>query len=99
MFRPIIGCFTCRDDYQYTEDLLALDCCQPQSGKEPVQEKLEGIYSPLFVEEMLAHHPDRCFMEYLLSGIKEGFHIGFNRSGNLLLLRGRICIQYAIILM
>lgn len=48
-----------------------------------MQEKLEGVCSPLVVdhwEEMLSHHPDRNFVEYLLSGIKEGFRIGFNRS-------------------
>ena len=63
--------------------MLALDSCRPQSGKEHVQEKRKGVCSPLIVdywEERLAHHPDRCFVEYLLSGIKEGFHIGFSHS-------------------
>ena len=74
--------FTCTDGYQYTEDLLALDHCRPQPGKEPVQERLRGVCSPLVAdhwEEMLAHHPDRRFVEYLMSGIKEGFRIGFRR--------------------
>ena len=72
------------DSYQYTENLLALDQCCPQPGKVSVQERLEGVYSPLVVhrwEQMLVHHPDRRFTEYLLSGIKDGFRIGFCRSG------------------
>ena len=44
---------------------------------------MKGVCSPLIVEHwegMLTRHPDRCFVEYLLSGIKEGFRIGFARS-------------------
>ena len=80
-FRDYYFNITCTDGYQYMEDLLALDRCCPHFEKEPAQEKLEGVCSPLVVdhwEVMLSHHPNRNFVEYLLSGIKEGFRIGFN---------------------
>lgn len=40
------------------------------------------IVTPLVHEEWLialASHPDKAFTEYLLTGIKNGFHIGFDR--------------------
>lgn len=43
---------TCTDGYQYTEDLLALDHCRPQPGREPVQERLAGVCSPLVVNHL-----------------------------------------------
>ena len=33
---------------------------------------------------MLAQHPDRQYVAYLLSGIQEGFRIGYERGGHLL---------------
>ena len=43
-------------------------------------------YSPLVGEkwaQWLKHHPDRRFAEYILTGIRQGFCIGFNRMQTL----------------
>ena len=44
--------------------------------------------SPLHVEAWTAaihNHPDQRFASYLISGLHEGFHIGFNRESKLVL--------------
>ena len=45
-----------------------------------MQERLLGVFTPLHVdrwESLLAQHPDRYYMDYILTGIKEGFRVGF----------------------
>ena len=66
--------------YLYTSDLLELDQCRPQSGKWTVQERLLGVFTPLHVdrwESSLTQHLDRDYVDYILTGIKEGFRVGF----------------------
>ena len=49
------------------------------------QEKLGGIFTPLKLEHwesLLASHPDKEYVNYLLRGIREGFRIGFKKSGS-----------------
>ena len=60
--------------YLYTSDLLKLGAfCQadvkPQLGK--------GSH-PYHLASLLCHHPDRCFVSWLLRGLDEGFPIGFD---------------------
>lgn len=67
--------------YQYTADLLALDRTATKLLAGPGDPRLTAITTPLKWNEwakMLAHHPDRPFANYILSGISEGFRVGFN---------------------
>ena len=51
------------------------------------QKRLMGVFTPLKVaewEHMLAQHPDRQYVAYLLRGIQEGFRIRYERGGHLL---------------
>ena len=69
--------------YPYTGDLVRLDQCRPKIGEEKVQGRLAGVVTPLKLaqwEHMLAHHPDREYVAYILSGIQEGFRIGYQRG-------------------
>ena len=68
--------------YPYTADLLGLSKSHPStSPKEKViQEKLSETVTPLQFtqwEALLADHPDRTYVDYILAGIREGFRIGF----------------------
>ena len=48
-----------------------------------MQERLSGVFTPLHLpqwESMLANHPDRSYVEFILNGIRDGFRIGFSRS-------------------
>jgi len=43
------------------------------------------VFTPLRLvqwESLLASHPDRDYVNYILRGIKEGFRIGFKASGS-----------------
>ena len=67
--------------YSYTQHLLEL---QAHTDAEPIPlpPSALNITTPLIYhqwEKALALHPDRQFVQYLLSGIKQGFHIGVNR--------------------
>ena len=68
--------------YMYTQDLLQLKACR--SGREQVlSDHARIITTPLMVaacswEQALHHHPDRPFCDYIMRGIREGFHVGFN---------------------
>ena len=67
--------------YIYSPHLLALESCKP-AQEEYKQGELSGCHSPLKVEawtKELSGHPDHFFSTYILKGITEGFHIGFNR--------------------
>ena len=68
--------------YLYTEDLRELNRCTPTLGSTAVHEKLLGIHTPLVVahwESMLASHPDREYVDYLIKGIRDGFRVGYQR--------------------
>ena len=48
-----------------------------------MQERLSGVFTPLNLpqwESMLADHPDRNYVEFILNGIRDGFRIGFSRA-------------------
>ena len=66
--------------YPYRDQLRALESFKPPF---PVIQPagLKQITTPLdsaLWEEALSSHPDKQFAEYVVSGIKEGFRIGFN---------------------
>ena len=60
-----------------------LDQCRLKIREENVQGRLAGVVTPLKLaqwEYMLAHHPDREYVAYILSGIQEGFRVGYQRG-------------------
>ena len=70
-------------NYLYTQDLLALDSHRPLRDSSTSGAQYD---SPLVWErwaQLLEHHPDRRFVEYILTGIRQGFCIGFNRDQRL----------------
>lgn len=72
---------TLRHQYQYTADLLELEACRPESIVRLPREATQ-ITTPLIApawEQALAAHPDPEFRQYILQGIRQGFHIGYNR--------------------
>ena len=67
--------------YPNTEDLLKLD--QIGARAPMARSGLQAVITPLVLphwESLLADHPDKNYVGYLLKGIKEGFRIGFNRQ-------------------
>ena len=72
------------DLYLYTADLLALGLCHPPLS--PHHPLLGAVQTPLRVSacaSALTADPDRAFVRFLLSGIKEGFRISFRRPAPL----------------
>ena len=70
--------------YPYTIDLLQLNYCT-ESRPEILPTQALKIMTPLVTSEweaLLANHPDRQLVRYLLTGITEGFRIGFQRGLN-----------------
>ena len=69
------------------EDLLALDSHSPARVTAiSAQTSHLQDHSPLVGEkwaQWLKYHPDRRFAEYILTGIRQGFRIGFNRMQTL----------------
>ncbi|KAL5493834.1 hypothetical protein EMCRGX_G015066 [Ephydatia muelleri] len=68
--------------YQYMEDLLALDHCRatPDTWHVPLQNG-SYIVTPLgWVEwdEVLNHQPDQQFIANIVSGLRQGFRVGFD---------------------
>ena len=60
--------------------LQALDSCRPIQQLS-LPNELHVITTPLRVsawEEALSKHPDRQFANYVVSGLKNGFRIGFD---------------------
>ena len=61
----------------YTSQLMQLDSCRPPSN--PVLPTLSNLtaitspFSPDAWEDALTTHPDRDYVSYLLSGMKQGF--------------------------
>jgi len=48
--------------------------------------RLSAISTPLKAQEwssLLSNHPDQQFVAYLVKGMSEGFHIGFDHSREL----------------
>ena len=75
--------FECTGAFRYTNDLIELDRISSRGAQQQVQERLLGIITPLVLEHwesMLASHPDRKFVRYILQGIHDGFRIGFDGS-------------------
>lgn len=69
-----------RVDYPYTKDLLELDG-QRQIKVADIPPMLTGCPTPLRWREWdegLREHPDNNFASYVVSGIREGFRIGFD---------------------
>ena len=68
-----------------------MDLLELEKHKGPVNElsrsgKLAPIISPLQTQkwaELLRAHPDQSFAQYILQGLRCGFHIGFKRGSNL----------------
>ena len=64
------------------DDLLAIDSCRPPgSWVPPSSLAISRTATPLKAEkweEALASYPDKRFTQYILSGIREGFRIGFD---------------------
>ena len=58
--------------YRYMQDLLALEATASGVPATPLV--------PLAWAHALANHPDKQFVEYILKGIRYGFHIGVERS-------------------
>ena len=65
--------------YQYTQDLLALDRIRSYSVAKKQLHLFSEVVTPLRADEwcaLLAAHPDRQFIDYILDGIAEGFRVG-----------------------
>ena len=76
--------------YPYTPQLLALDACRPCVPVE-LPHALCEVTTPLCIqawERELAHHPDQQLVAYILSGIKNGFRVGFNHGALALRIKG-----------
>ena len=72
-------------NYVSTEDLLALDSLHPQSAS-PTPAQRTQYCSPLVWKkwsELLEYHTDRRYVDYVLTGIRDGSRIGFNREQRL----------------
>ena len=84
-FSPITLLTISQNCYPYISQLMQLDSCRPPSN--PVLPTLTAITSPFSPdtwEAALTIHPDRAFVSYLLSGLKHGFRIGFDRRHHLI---------------
>ena len=65
--------------YRYMEELLCLERNHPpvpviQWPRGPTPVRTHVLYSYIF------HHPDQRFVSYILNGLCNGFHIGFDRQ-------------------
>ena len=66
--------------YPYTAHLLEFE---RRSSRRHVPEWLRTVSTPLVRDKwsrVLESHPDSAFRDYILRGISEGFHIGFNHK-------------------
>ena len=69
--------------YTYIDDLLALDACKPTLTTHTLPTSMQSISTPLHwqtLDRKLATHPDQRFRDYITSGLRYGFHIGFDDS-------------------
>jgi hypothetical protein len=68
--------------YPYTADLVQLNRCT-ESNQVSLPTQAQHITTPLVVgqwESLLQDHPDRLLVQYIVTGIKEGFRVGFRRD-------------------
>lgn len=68
-----------RERYRYTRDLEELSKGRPMRGQ-GLPKCLTQVNTPLVLVEwqkLLEHHPDHRYREYLLTGLEQGFRIGF----------------------
>ena len=78
----VAECNVINGRYRYGDDLAALAACN-QSSESPLPVALAAVSSPVQVEQWvdgLASHPDRQFVQYICSGLSQGFRIGFQRG-------------------
>ena len=80
----LITALTIKDGaYPYTQDLLNLRYTSSQEGFIPELEGINTIVTPLHAaawEAFLQDHPDRALTQYILNGIRNGFHIGYDKT-------------------
>ena len=72
------GCLFFLIGYAGLEDLIALDKCRRVSQPAPA---FQGVATSLRWEiwqEALIAHPDREMVDYIVTGLREGFRIGYN---------------------
>ena len=65
--------------------LLALEACRPVRQQE-LPHEVADICTPLISQEWgrgLQNHPDRRFRDYILAGLKHGFHVGLEHSSSI----------------
>ena len=65
-------------------DLQSFDAARPQK-QPPLPRSASLITTPLNLEtwsQALTHHPDPTFAQYILSGIRDGFRIGFDYNSH-----------------
>ena len=63
------------------KDLLALDSCRPPDSSHSLPQSLHTVSTPLpwqAWDRKLASHPDQCFRKYIVSGLRDGFRVGFD---------------------
>ena len=79
-------CNVVKSRYVYMQDLAQLQQANKlpvSTTLSPVQQRLGYISSPLAVsswQRLLAAHPDEQFRKFIIEGIQQGFHIGFDTS-------------------
>ena len=81
---PKVGGLTPEGRYIYMDDLLKLDACRPPQAI-TVPPRVDSINTPLHLEAWrveLKDHPDEVYVRYILSGIKDGFRIGYDYSAH-----------------
>ena len=71
-----------RGRYPYIADLRRLEELAPATPP-ALPQQLQEVRTPLQLQawaQALRHHPDQEFAHYILQGIQQGFHIGFDRQ-------------------
>ena len=80
------GDFLFAGGYRYTDDLLALDSCRAaQADTQLLSGPLAAISTPLrwvSWEKALGSYPDDSLRHYIVSGLRDGFRIGFNHGSH-----------------
>ena len=63
-----------------TSSLVTLESHCPTTARTPKGEwgRITSTLQPREWERALVRHPDQAFAQYICTGIKQGFHIGFN---------------------
>ena len=78
----VAECNVINRQYRYGDDLAALAACN-QSSESPLPVALAAVSSPVQVEQWvdgLASHPNRQFVQYICTGLSQGFRSGFQRG-------------------